>query len=96
MGNWTIALSTEYETALLERTTLWLAGQPETAWTPQLVLETMITSDLHSELRKMDQELGLLVTSALQLTAAQRRLLIGTLSASRQRRFRQLIGEPPA
>lgn len=93
MANHTVTLSTEEELALSVLIEEWTASQPETTWTPDLVLYTLVASDLHTRLRQLDERSRELIRVARGMTRAEYLPLIRQLSGAQKDRIRQLLGE---
>lgn len=91
MANHTLTLSAEEEIALAAVVEEWTASQPETAWTPDIVLYTLVHSDLQTRLRALDRSCQEVLSLARQMNPGERMPLLRGLSGARGDRLRQLL-----
>lgn len=95
MADWTITLSAEEELALATRVATWQQSQPDTAWTPQLVLQTMLSSDLATELRTLDHKLQGIAGLARRMSRANFLPMIAALTGPEKTRLQYLLRDIP-
>lgn len=93
MSDWTITLTPEQENALAALVEQWLVSQSDTPWTAQLVLNTIVATNLFGALRDLDSELLPLMQAAGGMSRAEYLPMIRVLSGARKDRLRFLLGE---
>lgn len=88
-----VTLTDEEDLALDSIIAQWSRDLPETQWTKALVLSTLLSTDLRSYVRKLDESIAGIVAVARGLTRLQYLPIIAQLTGAQRARLRQLLGE---
>lgn len=91
MGAYTITLDATEEVGLLALVERYQLESPERNWTPLLVLEDALRSNLASEIRQLDRQLQPLVDVGRRVPAAIRGQIVVAMGGARQARLQQLL-----